>query len=88
MSWSGLNQWAEEAGVRLGHPRIEIPTTGKQTGSEISITLDPKAADAPDPTGTGTWVLSGLRRVNWKMSEFAKAYPNEKDYLFEYVTAR
>jgi tetratricopeptide (TPR) repeat protein len=81
MSWSGLNQWAEEAGVRLGHPRIEIPTTVKQTDSaEISITLDPKAADAPDPTGTGTWILYRLRRVNWKMSEFAKAYPNEKNY--------
>jgi tetratricopeptide (TPR) repeat protein len=81
MSWSGLNQWAAEAGVKLGHPRIEIPTTVKQTGSDaISITVDPKVADAPDQTGSGTWVLYGLRRVNWKMSEFAKAYPNEKDY--------
>lgn len=82
MTWSGLGQWAEAAGVRLGHPRIEIPTTVKPgEGNNINITIDPKVVEKKDdPTGAGAWMFYGLHRANWKISEFAKAFPNEKTY--------
>jgi tetratricopeptide (TPR) repeat protein len=81
MTWRGLSQWAEAAGVRLGHPRIEIPTNVKPgQNNNISITLDPKILEKDDPTGNAAWFTYGLHRATWKISEFAKAFPNEKEY--------
>jgi tetratricopeptide (TPR) repeat protein len=82
MTWSGLNQWAEAARVSLGHPRIEIPTSvTPKDENNIAINIDPKALEnKDDPTGGGAWMFYGLHRANWKMSEFAKAFPNEKSY--------
>lgn len=82
MSWSGLNQWAEAAGVQLSHPRVDIPTTVKSgEGNNIQITVDPKVVDPKsDSTGTGAWMMYGIHRTNWQLKEFAKAYPNESGY--------
>ncbi len=82
LSWSGLSQWANAAGVQLGHPRIEIPTTVKPgEGGNIKIEIDPKVVDNKnDPKGTSAWMMYGIHRANWKISKFAKAYPDEKVY--------
>ena len=82
MTWSGLNQWAQAAGVKLEHPTIEIPTsvTAKE-GGNLAINIDPKVLENKgDPTGSGAWMVYGIYRASWKMSEFAKAFPNEKSY--------
>ena len=82
MTWSGLNQWAEAAGVQLGHPQIDIPTTVEsKEGGNIHITVDPKVVgDKDDPAGTNAWTRYGFYRASWKLKEFAKAYPNETSY--------
>jgi len=81
MTWSGLNQWAEAAGVQLGHPQIDIPTTVEsKEGGNAQITVDPKVAAREDPTGTYAWNRYGFYRASWKLKEFAKAYPNETRY--------
>ncbi|HEY8226195.1 MAG TPA: tetratricopeptide repeat protein [Pyrinomonadaceae bacterium] len=89
LTWSGLSQWASAAGIQLGHPRIDIPTSVKSGGgNNINITIDPKVDE--DSSGNGAWMMYGLHRAQWKISEFAKAYPNEKAYrhsLREEVTA-
>ena len=80
MSWSGLGQWAKVAGAQLGHPQIDIPSSVKtDEGSGVSITIDPKVVDS-DSTGLGAWMMYGIQRASWKLSQFAKAYPNEKTY--------
>lgn len=83
MSWSGLSQWAKEAGVQLGHPRVDIPTDVKtsETTGNLTITLDPKVGEGKeDPTGTGAWMFYGIHRASWKFTKFAKEFPNEKIY--------
>jgi tetratricopeptide (TPR) repeat protein len=81
MTWSGLNQWAEAAGVQLGHPQIDIPTTVEsREGGNTQITIDPKVGAKDDPAGTSAWNRYGFYRASWKLKEFAKAYPNETSY--------
>jgi tetratricopeptide (TPR) repeat protein len=79
LTWSGLNRWAQAAGVRLGHPRIDIPTSVKSgEGGNINITIDPKTVDKKaESTGTSAWMFYGIVRASWKMSEFEKTFPNE-----------
>lgn len=82
MTWSGLNQWAQAAGVQLGHPQIDIPATVQSgEGGNSQIRVDPKVVGADDnPTGTAAWDRYGFYRTSWKQKEFAKAYPEEKTY--------
>jgi tetratricopeptide (TPR) repeat protein len=82
MTWSGLNQWAQAAGVQLGHPQIDIPKTVESgDGANIQITVDPKAIGARnDPTGTNAWERYEFYRTSWRQKEFAKVYPEEKTY--------
>jgi tetratricopeptide (TPR) repeat protein len=82
LSWSGLGQWAEAAGVRLSHPRIEIPSSVKAgDGGDVKVTIDPKVVDSnSSSTGTAAWMMYGIHRANWKLKEFAKTYPNETSY--------
>lgn len=82
MSWSGLDQWAKVAGVKLGHPQIDIPSSVKNgEGNDVNISIDPKVVDSKgESTGLGAWMMYGIRRASWKMREFAKVYPNEKTY--------
>jgi tetratricopeptide (TPR) repeat protein len=82
MTWSGLNQWAERAGVQLSHPRVEIPKSVTQLkDNKMTINLDPKMmGDKSDETGLSAWMFYGITRAAWSTSEFAKAFPNEKAY--------
>ena len=82
MTWSGLNQWAQAAGVQLGHPNIDVPKTVKSTvDNKVYITVDPSDVDLKsDRNGTSAWSVYGRHRTNWLTTEFAKAYPNETAY--------
>jgi hypothetical protein len=82
MTWSGLGQWAEVAGVQLGHPQVDVPKTVKSViESKVHIVVDPNDVDLKsDATGTSAWTIYGRHRTSWLSQEFAKAYPNETSY--------
>jgi tetratricopeptide (TPR) repeat protein len=82
MSWSGLSQWADAAGVSLSHPKVEIPTSVTPLkDNKMSISLDPKTLDDSQISkGLGAWISYGLTRAAWATSKFAQAFPNEKTY--------
>ncbi|HSE30502.1 MAG TPA: tetratricopeptide repeat protein [Pyrinomonadaceae bacterium] len=82
LTWNGLNQWAEAAGVRLGHPQVDVPKTVKSViENNVHIAVDPNEVDLKsDVTGTSAWTAYGRYRTSWLSTEFAKAYPNETSY--------
>lgn len=81
LTWEGgLMRWADEAGVRLGHPKIEIPTGVSSTSSgEVNITLDPSLLGGKED-GSSAWLMYGITRANWRKDKFAKTFPQEKTY--------
>lgn len=81
MTWeSGLIAWAEQAGVRLAHPKIEIPTGVSSSDSgDVNITLDPGLLSGKDD-GSSAWLMYGITRANWRKDKFAKTFPQEKNY--------
>lgn len=82
LSWRGLTQWAERAGVTLSHPTVAIPTTVTPQGNNnVNIDLDPKMLDEKGRSaGLNAWMVYGLTRSSWTVKEFAKAFPSESAY--------
>jgi len=86
-AWRGLNQYAQRSGIKLAHPKIDIPVDFSSTGKgETSITLGNILGGKGDD-GSFAWTMYGISRATWqtdkdgKLSEeFSKAYPNEKVY--------
>jgi len=84
-AWRGLSQYAQRSGIKLAHPKIEIPVNVSSSGKgETNITLG--IGDKTDD-GSFAWTMYGLSRAVWlsdkdgKLSkDFSKAYPNEKVY--------
>lgn len=75
--------WAQKLNVTLSHPDVEIPTnvTPKGENNNLTITLDPKTLKKGDKDGSGAaWMVYGFTRASWAQSEFAKNYPEEKQY--------
>lgn len=75
--------WAQKLNVTLSHPDVEIPTnvTPKGENSNITITVDPNSLKKGDKDGSsGAWMVYGFTRASWALSEFAKNYPEEKQY--------
>lgn len=80
MAWSRLIAWANDAGVRLSHPKIEIPTgISSNDSGGVNITLDPKVVSGKDD-GSSAWLMYGLTRASWRKEKFAKTYPQEGTY--------
>jgi tetratricopeptide (TPR) repeat protein len=85
---NGFVEWGNAAGVRLGHPRIDIPSDVSSSGDgNTRITIDPSMLDDKKQDGSSAWMMYGLMRASWstgkdgKLSEsFSKAYPTEKKY--------
>ncbi|MFN2408081.1 MAG: tetratricopeptide repeat protein [Pyrinomonadaceae bacterium] len=82
MSRSAFLNWGERVNIMLNHPRVEIPTNvTSQKEGEVTINLDPNALKKDDKSGAGAaWITYGLIRGTWRSTEFAKQYPNEKQY--------
>jgi tetratricopeptide (TPR) repeat protein len=82
MSRSAFLNWGERVKIELNHPRVEIPTNvSSQKEGEVTINLDPNALKKDDKSGAGAaWITYGLIRGTWRSTEFAKQYPNEKQY--------
>jgi tetratricopeptide (TPR) repeat protein len=74
--------WGQKVHATLAHPKVELPAnvTPKQEGG-TTITLDPNMFKKDDKSGSGAaWMTYGIIRAGWPQSEFAKQYPNEKQY--------
>ena len=82
MSRSAFLNWGQRVNIVLNHPRVEIPTNvTSQKEGEVTINLDPNAFKKDDKSGAGAaWLTYGLVRTTWRSTEFAKQYPNEKQY--------
>lgn len=80
----GFLQWANVNKIRLGHPRIDIPSNVKQTGNnQTTITIDESILKGGDADGSSAWMMYGISRASWQADGFAKfkkAYPNERNY--------
>jgi tetratricopeptide (TPR) repeat protein len=82
-AWVGLIQWGEKYGVRLGHPKIVIPTSvskqpDKDGKGQTNITLDMNLLGQKD--GTSGWMFYGIARALWMNEKFLKEFPQEKTY--------
>jgi hypothetical protein len=82
-AYVGLTQWANNNGVRLAHPQIEVPTSVTPLeGGKMTINLDPKMLGGKDQPadGSGAWMMYGLTRASWATEKFAKEFLQEKAY--------
>lgn len=76
----GFAQWGQRNNVRLAHPKIDIPTSvSPLENGKMSINLDPGSLK-DNGDGSSAWMMYGLVRASWAISEFAKQYPQEKTY--------
>ncbi|HLM57285.1 MAG TPA: hypothetical protein VK422_14320 [Pyrinomonadaceae bacterium] len=80
---NGLVRWADARGVRLGHPKIDPPTSvTPMKDNKMTITIDPKAL-GDKSGGSGAWMWYGLARAAWTVKDYErlrKEYPAEKTY--------
>ena len=79
---AGFVDWGARVNMKLAHPRVEFPASvSKKNESQTTITLDPAMLGKGDKDGSsGAWMIYSLTRASWTTSEFAKQYPNEKEY--------
>jgi tetratricopeptide (TPR) repeat protein len=73
-----LQKWANANHVQIGHPKIQSPnsvTQGKEKGN-INITI--MNVDKND--GSSAWMIYDMHRASWRGDNFAKHFPNEKNY--------
>ena len=74
----GLTQWAQRHKARLGHPKIEPPTSATTQNGQTTVNIDPRALNGTD--GSNNWLMYSLTRAAWSKSDFFKNYPAEKAY--------
>ena len=78
---AGLIAWSNKVHVNLAHPEIEIPTTVTPKGDgNLTITLDESLFKKEKNESDAAWLMYGLTRASWNTTEFAKNYPEEKQY--------
>src|SRR5688572_7750355 len=82
MSRTAFLDWGQRVNIVLNHPHVEIPTNvSSQKEGEVTINLDPKTLMKDDKSGaSAAWITYGLIRGTWRSTEFAKQYPDEKQY--------
>lgn len=80
-SAAGLTQWAQATSTRIGHPKIDIPTsvTFDEKGN-ANVNLDASALLGGKDEGSLAWIAYGATRSTWRKEKFAKTYPQEKSY--------
>ena len=82
-SWAGLKQWADRTGHELAHPRVEpkaAPTANSKDPAAKGVTINIDAGSPKDADNAGSWLIYAAYRTTWRTEEFAKAYPEEKEY--------
>jgi tetratricopeptide (TPR) repeat protein len=79
LTWQFLANWAERSQVRLGHPRIDIPTSSVQKKNEKDINILVNPSDNVDVMAT--WLIYSAARAAWMNgTKFSEEFPNEKQY--------
>jgi tetratricopeptide (TPR) repeat protein len=80
-AYVGLTQWADEYGVKLAHPEIEVPTSATTQDGKTTVNLDLNLFGG-DKGGDGSfsWIAYGATRSIWAKEKFAKEFPQEKAY--------
>lgn len=76
--WLGVNNFVRFTKQNLTWYRFQSSTSFQKTETGGTITVDPNALGKKD--GSSAWMGYGLTRALWHNGEFAKAYPNEKQY--------
>lgn len=74
---SGLSQWAQATGTRLGHPKVDLPeiTYDDKGKANSTVNVNPLADD-----GSMAWMMYVATRGIWRKEKFAKTFPKEKTY--------
>lgn len=74
---SGIANWSQVTGRRVGHPRLDIPREeiGKDGKPTTVIAVNPLADD-----GSMAWIAYSATRITWKDTKFAQTFPNERNY--------
>lgn len=74
---SGLTQWGQATGKRLGHPRMDIPKfeIGADGKAKTTINVNPAAMDS-----SLAWMSYVTTRENWRKEKFSQTFPNERGY--------
>ena len=77
----GILQWAQVTRTALAHPTIDIPTSVTfDDKGDAKINLDASVLLGGKDDGSFAWISYGTTRSDWKKTEFAKKFPNEKVY--------
>jgi tetratricopeptide (TPR) repeat protein len=83
LSWQGLQQWAVRQKAVLSSPKIDrpaAPTVDPKNPKNITINIDPDTIDEKKHPGGAAWMGYSMCRANYRGDQFAKAFPNEKEY--------
>jgi tetratricopeptide (TPR) repeat protein len=82
-SWMGLQQWAGKTGHELAHPRIDIPAAPTSKATDLAtkdVAIDVNLDKEKDPAIIAIWLAYSAHRAVWRTEEFAKKFPDEKQY--------
>ncbi len=78
-AWMGLTQWGEKYGVKLGHPRVDVPKNSVQRKDDKNVNIFLSPNDKKD--GSEAWFAYSIARAAWMTDEKRKEeFPNEKEY--------
>ena len=78
-AWMGLTQWADKYGVKLGHPRIDVPKDSVQRKDDKNVNIFLSPGNKKD--GSEAWFAYSIARAAWMTDEKRKEqFPNEKEY--------
>jgi len=79
LTWQFLGNWAERSEIRLGHPRIDVPTSSVQKKDDKNISIFVNPSEKKD--GTDAWMMYSIARAAWMTEKkFSEAFPNENQY--------
>ena len=82
-SWQGLQQWAVQQKAVLSSPKIDrpaAPVVDPKNPKNITINIDPNIIDEKKHPGGAAWMGYSMCRASYRGDQFAKAFPNEKEY--------
>jgi tetratricopeptide (TPR) repeat protein len=83
LAWQGLQQWAKREQAVLLAPKIErpaAPVVDPTKPNNITININPDAADEKKHPGGYAWMGYSMARAAFRGDGFKQAFPNEKVY--------
>ncbi len=79
-SWAGINRYLKTTNQKATWYKIKPPNSSStvDSGKKTTINIDVSSLDKKD--GSSAWIAYPMERVLWRSEEFAKEFPNEKQY--------